>query len=157
MKKNFLKVVVLAVMFVFLAITAADAAITLTWDPPTTNVDGTPLTDLEGYRVYYGTASGNYDTNIDATNVVSYEVEGLIPGNTYYFAVTAYDTSGNESDYSNEVSGIADGLGVINLRIVANEATGPGYSWCWDWNTESNLAGYHVIWARTRAELETKV
>lgn len=76
---------------------------TLTWDAPTTNADGTPLTDLAGYKVYYGTTSGNYTEVIDAGNVTTYKVENLSPG-TYYFTVTAYDTSGNESDYSNEVS-----------------------------------------------------
>ena len=38
---------------------------TLTWDPPTTNVDATPLTDLGGYKLYYGTASGNYTINVN--------------------------------------------------------------------------------------------
>jgi hypothetical protein len=76
---------------------------TLTWDAPTTNADGTPLTDLAGYKVYYGTTSGNYTEVIDAGNVTTYKVENLSPG-TYYFTVTAYDNSGNESGYSNEVS-----------------------------------------------------
>lgn len=76
----------------------------LTWDPPTTNTDGTPLTDLAGYKVYYGTASGNYDTIVDAGNATSYTVTSLISDVTYYFATTAYDTSANESGFSNEVS-----------------------------------------------------
>lgn len=76
---------------------------TLTWDAPTTNADGTPLTDLAGYKVYYGISSGNYTVSIDVGNVTTYKIDDLSPG-TYYFAVTAYDTSGNESDYSNEVS-----------------------------------------------------
>ena len=87
--------------------------VTLTWTAPKTNADGTALTDLAGYRIYYGTVSGNYtevkdvgipscDTNGDETEC-SYTIENLSPG-TWYFAVTAYDTSGNESDYSNETS-----------------------------------------------------
>ncbi|NOZ69431.1 MAG: hypothetical protein GXP46_09380, partial [Deferribacteres bacterium] len=78
--------------------------VTLTWTPPTTNADGTPLTDLAGFKVYYGTASGNYSQVIDVNdpNQTQYQVTGLTNGQTYYFAVTAYDTSGNESDYSNE-------------------------------------------------------
>ncbi len=75
----------------------------LTWDPPTTNTDGSPLTDLGGYRIYYGVSSGNYTQSIDVGNVTTYQVTGLTDGVTYYFAVTAYDISGNESDYSNEV------------------------------------------------------
>ncbi len=77
--------------------------VTLSWDPPTTNVDGTPVSDLAGYRIYYGLSSRNYSWVIDVGNVNTYKIENLSPG-TYYFAVTAYDTSGNESDYSNEVS-----------------------------------------------------
>ncbi|MEW6417446.1 MAG: Ser-Thr-rich GPI-anchored membrane family protein [Nitrospirota bacterium] len=76
---------------------------TLSWDPPTTNADGTPLLDLAGYNVYYGNTSSNYSQIIDVGNVTAYTVANLNNG-TYYFAVTAYDTSGNESEYSNEVS-----------------------------------------------------
>jgi hypothetical protein len=42
-----------------------DGVVTLTWMPPTTNVDGTALDDLEGYRIYYGTSSGAYSNMID--------------------------------------------------------------------------------------------
>jgi len=85
--------------------TATNSAI-LSWDPPTTNVDGTPLTDLAGYKIYYGTQSRSYDhvITIEDPDVTTYEVTDLTPGETYYFAVTAFDVSGNESDYSNEVS-----------------------------------------------------
>jgi hypothetical protein len=76
---------------------------TLTWDPPTTNADGTPLTDLAGYRIYYGTLTRNYIKVINIGNVTTYTIKNLNP-DTYYFAVTAYDNSGNESGYSNELS-----------------------------------------------------
>lgn len=75
---------------------------TLTWDAPTNNADGTPLTDLAGYKIYYRTPSGYYTEVIDVGNVTTYKIENLNPG-TYYFTVTAYDTSGNESGDSNEV------------------------------------------------------
>lgn len=76
---------------------------TLTWDAPTTNVDGTPLTDLAGYKLYYGTSSGNYTVTIDVGNVTTYNLDSFPPG-TYYFVLTAYDISGNESEYSTEIS-----------------------------------------------------
>jgi hypothetical protein len=79
-------------------------SVTLSWDAPTTNTDGTPLTDIAGYKVYYGTEYGNYTQNIDVGNVTTYKVANLTEGLTYYFAVTAYDTSANESTYSNDVS-----------------------------------------------------
>lgn len=77
---------------------------TLLWAPATTNSDGTPLSDLAGYRVYYGTASGNYTTTVDVSDpaATSAQIDGLTPNTTYYFAVTAYDSSGNESSFSNE-------------------------------------------------------
>ena len=82
---------------------------TLTWTPSTTYLDGTPLTDLAGFKVYYGTASNTYTQAVDAgltatPSIPTYTVNNLMTGETYYFAVTAYDTSGNESSYSNEVS-----------------------------------------------------
>jgi uncharacterized protein YjdB len=81
--------------------TTGDA--TLAWNAPTTHVDGTPLTDLAGYKIYYGTASGSYTTVIDVGNVTTSVVGNLTSG-TYYFAVTAYDVYGSESGYSNEGS-----------------------------------------------------
>jgi hypothetical protein len=70
---------------------------TLTWEPST-------LTNLGGYKVYIGTASGVYGTPITVGNVTSYLVANLGIGSTYYFAVTNYNTSGIESGFSNEVS-----------------------------------------------------
>jgi hypothetical protein len=79
----------------------------LSWVAPTTNSDGTALTDLAGYKVYYGTASGVYGTPTDAGNVITYTLTGLTKGQTYYVAVTAYDTSNNESVKSTEGNGAA--------------------------------------------------
>jgi PKD repeat protein len=75
---------------------------TLTWNPPTTNIDDTLLTDLAGYKIYYGIASGNYTQIIDIGNVSTYQINNLTDGLTYYFVVRAYDTSANESGNSNE-------------------------------------------------------
>lgn len=64
--------------------------------------------DLSGYRIYYGTAPGEYQQpygqGITVGNVTRYTVGGLSHGTTYYFAVTAYSASNGESAYSNEVS-----------------------------------------------------
>ena len=80
------------------------ANVTFSWTPPHTNSDGTPLTDLAGYKVYSGVSSRNYTQNTDVGNVTSYTVTNLSGGTTYYFAVTAYDTSGNQSSFSNELT-----------------------------------------------------
>ncbi len=96
---------ILLIFFAILIITNpvwAGTAI-LSWNPPMTNADGTPLTDLVGYKVYYGNSSGSLATSLDVGNVTQYTLD-LTDGLTYYFAVTAYDTSGNESGFSNVVS-----------------------------------------------------
>jgi hypothetical protein len=77
---------------------------TLSWNATTTNIDGTPLEGLEGYKVYYGTESKKYKVSYDVKNVTTYDIDDLIDWHTYYFTVTAYDTSGNESPYSEEIS-----------------------------------------------------
>lgn len=63
---------------------------------------------VKGYRVYYGTRSGQYlqqrGAGLDAGVSTEYLVAGLATGATYYFAVTGYDDAGNESDYSAEAS-----------------------------------------------------
>lgn len=83
---------------------AASLSATVSWTPVTTNTDGSPLTELAGYRVHYGTQSGNYTTTVDITDPAAANaiISNLQAGTTYYFVVTAYDTSGNQSQYSNE-------------------------------------------------------
>ena len=74
---------------------------TLTWQPPTQNEDGTALTDLAGYNIYWGTTPGNYPNSvtIDNESVTTYVVENLAPG-TYEFVATSFNTAGVESRYS---------------------------------------------------------
>src|SRR5207249_4246245 len=82
--------------------TVSAAQVTLTWDPNT-------YPDLAGYKLYYGTSSGSYQFSVDVGNQTSYSLAGLLEGQIYYFAVTAYNSSGVESAFSNEVSiAIAD-------------------------------------------------
>ena len=78
----------------------------LGWIPPTENSDGSPLTDLSGYVVYWGTTKGNHSSSVTLENpgLTTYVVENLAPGQTYYFVVTAYNEAGLESDDSNEAS-----------------------------------------------------
>jgi PKD repeat protein len=103
------------------------AQVRLTWTAPTTNADGTPLTDLAGYRVYFGLASRRYGAPIDVGRTTSYALTGLAGGQRYYAAVTAYDTSGNESVYSAEVSFVAppDAAPVANFTASPTSGTAP--------------------------------
>lgn len=102
-KINLASIILILASFIFTEQLIAGTA-TLSWTAPTTNADGTTLTDLAGYKVYYGTTSGNYSQSVDIGNLTAYQVINLTDGATYYFAVTAYDTSANESSFSNEVS-----------------------------------------------------
>ena len=101
-------VLVVALFFVFGVVTEAVAAeytVTLTWNPTTTNTDGSPITDLGGYVVYYGPASLSYVEQLDVGNVTTFQwLIDVEPGSTQYFNVSAYDTSGNSSDYNGEVA-----------------------------------------------------
>ena len=89
---------------VMLSITAASTNVTISWDAPTTNTDGSPLTNLAGYKVYLGTAPRSYTSSVDAGQAKSIVLTNLTQGKTYYFTVTAYNTSNIESAYSAELS-----------------------------------------------------
>jgi len=87
-------------IFVGAAVTAPKAfaaQVALAWDPNTE-------ADLAGYKIHYGNTSGSYSAHIDVHNVTNYTITGLVEGQNYYLAASAYDSSGNESGYSNEVS-----------------------------------------------------
>ena len=93
MKKLFTILAILAIAGI-----AQAATVQVTWNPNTEP-------DLSGYKLYHGTASGQYGEPVDVGNVTGHVME-ITPeyGATYYFALTAYDTSGNESGYSDEAS-----------------------------------------------------
>lgn len=75
----------------------AQQSVELLWNP-------SPDTNVVGYNIYYGISSGHYTSEISAGNNTTVEVTGLVQGVTYYFAATSYDSSGDESDFSNEAS-----------------------------------------------------
>ena len=80
-KRIFLFIYLLFTIVISLNASSAFAGTaTLSWDAPTTNADGTPLTDLAGYKVYYGTSSHTYSQNIDVSNVTTYTVNNLTDG-----------------------------------------------------------------------------
>ena len=71
---------------------------TLSWSPPTTREDGSTLTNLAGYKIYYGTDENSLDNivSLDNPGLARYTVDGLAAG-TYYFSITAVDSAGAES------------------------------------------------------------
>ncbi len=78
---------------------------TLSWTAPTKNADGSPITDLAGYHVYYGTDPRNFTQTIKISGAghTTCVVYGLSAGK-YYFAVSAYNAMGRESMKSNVLS-----------------------------------------------------
>jgi len=113
----------LAGMFLICA-TARAAEVSVSWTFAANNVDGTPLTDLAGAKVYYGASSSNYTQVVDVSGgqpgqACSFTVTGLVAGVTYYFNGTAYNTAGLESDFCAEVAKIAVDP-VINLAPVVS-------------------------------------
>lgn len=81
-----------------------DGTALVSWTPPDQNEDGTALTDLAGYRIHYGNAPGDYEYSIILDNVgmSSYLIENLGKAD-WYFAMTAFNSLGIESAYSDEV------------------------------------------------------
>jgi hypothetical protein len=91
-----------------IAVVAAGASssnVSLSWQPPTENSDGSALVDLAGYVIHYGTVSNDYTSAITITNpgLTSFVVEDL-PAGTYYFSMTSKATNGEESKLSTEAS-----------------------------------------------------
>src|SRR5664280_1352135 len=96
----------------------ATQSVSLAWDP-------SPDTNVVGYKVYYGVASRTYTNIVDVGDVTNTTISGLVEGTTYYFAVTAYNILGMESDFSAEVSytvPVSTGTGnqAPTLNAIAN-------------------------------------
>ena len=134
---------------IFLCVLPCALAATLEWDR-------NPETNVIGYRVYVGRVARLYDSVLDIGNQISTQVP-VSPGTTY-FAVTAYDSDGLESDYSEEVfytlpcpdcptneppvltngpPAIVQGVQLVNGFLT------------WSANTETNLTGYFVHFSHT--------
>ena len=88
---------ILTVLLMLISTSLFAGNVTVSWDANSES-------DLAGYKIYYGTASGNYDKVVNVGNTSSQKIENLTDGQTYYFVVTAFDASGNESDFSAEVN-----------------------------------------------------
>lgn len=92
-----MKNVLFVILFLLFPALIFGAGIQVSWDPNTES-------DLAGYKIYFGTASGVYGAPIDVGNNTTYIFNNATEKNTYYIVLTAYDTSGNESAYSVESS-----------------------------------------------------
>ncbi len=88
---------------------AAQGAVTLSWMPPTENEDGSYLTDLAGYWVYWGNNPGTYTEwmRIDNPGLTAIVIESLVPG-SWEFAMTSFNADGVESGLSNAVTRVVE-------------------------------------------------
>jgi hypothetical protein len=79
----------------------AQGTATLSWLMPTQNTNGSPLTDLAGVRIYYGSSESNLSQNVQLSgaSTMSYTLSGLAAG-TWYFGAQAYTTTGQHSALS---------------------------------------------------------
>jgi len=84
---------------------AASGSATLNWSAPTQNTNGTPLTNLAGFHIYYGTSAGNLNQTVQVANagLTTYVLSDLAAG-IWYFSINAYSTTGAESVISNIAS-----------------------------------------------------
>lgn len=80
---------------------AGTGSVTLAWDPPASNTDGTPLNSLTGYRIYYGTSASTLSQSVDVNSgsATTFTVQGLASG-TWYFAIQAVSVEGTASELS---------------------------------------------------------
>ncbi len=76
-------------------------SVSFSWSAPMTNANGTYLSDLGGYNIYDGMSSRTYSNSVNVGSQTGATISSLSAG-IWCFAVTSYDLSGNESDFSNE-------------------------------------------------------
>jgi hypothetical protein len=127
-----------ALILLLLSVSVYAADVTLAWDANTE-------TDLAGYKIYTGIASGSYNQIINVGLVTTYTVTGLAPGE-HYFAATAYNTSALESSYSNEVSQVILSIAPIITSIFASSILTTEATIVWTTSSEcSGIALYGLI------------
>ena len=102
---------------------AYSAQVIVTWHP-------NKESDIAGYRLHFGSERGKYTSTVDVGNQTSWVLSNIGSGRRYYFAATAYDVDGNESDYSQEVvhtvgSHDADGDGISDDDEMGIYGTDP--------------------------------
>jgi hypothetical protein len=107
----FLRIAAVALLAWLIPLGSSAGEVGLSWDPPAI------ATDVAGYKVYHGSASGSYSAAEDAGNQLAFRVKNLPGILTYYFAVTAYNAAGYESVFSNEVFVALAPDPARNLRI----------------------------------------
>lgn len=112
----FLRLIFAAVFLLALPLHSLAADVALAWDSNTES-------DIAGYQVAYGLASGNYRSIIDVGNATAYRVNDLDANRTYYFAVRAYTFQGAMSAFSSEVSTTTGATPLIMTSLAMNQSS----------------------------------
>ncbi|MGA2242826.1 MAG: DUF4082 domain-containing protein [Verrucomicrobiota bacterium] len=99
----------------------ATGSVTLAWNRSSN-------TNVAGYNIYYGGASGTYTNEISAGNATNATVSGLVQGTTYYFAVTTCAASGMESPFSSEISYTVPSSNNLPTITLTAPSNGAGYT-----------------------------
>lgn len=139
----FRKTVCISIVLIFCLFACAYAA-RLVW-----NANTEP--DLAGYKVYRGQSSGSYDHVVDVGNVTEHQIEGLNPG-TYFYSVTAYNTSGAESGFSNEVIYAESPQAIApatDINVAWQEVRPMGFSYIAGLGAYQNASGTSLSLAST--------
>jgi hypothetical protein len=139
--------VALVALAVFLG-RAADAAqsLTLAWNP-------SAASGVAGYHIYYGDDGTNFQYEMDAGTNTTYEVTGLVEGQTVSFVVTSYNAQGVESTPSNLISYIVPGMVSVSPKAgprspaVINFPVAPGHTY--QVQASVDLATWSTIWQTT--------
>ena len=111
-----------------LTVTSGDQTADLAWTAPTTNADGSFMSDLAGYNVYRGTesATGTFSKlNSSLHSSTSYNDTSLTNGTTYYYYVTAVDTDDNESQASSVKIALYGSQGIEGTIEQFDISSGP--------------------------------
>lgn len=103
-----------------------NAATVVATVPVTVVFNPSPSTNAVGYKIYSGTAHTNYTRIVDVGTNLTAKIEGFTIGQRYYFAATAYDSDGQESLFSNELTAVAQNETFISaVSQVAQSSIGP--------------------------------
>ena len=116
------------------------AQVTLAW-----NANKEP--DLAGYRIYYGTSSGVYPFEVDLGKNTGCSISSLQEGTTYFFAATAYDTDGNESEFSVELSHTIRSKTNPTTVVVDNGDIGTSHTGTWKVSSGKNPYGNNSLYS----------
>jgi len=105
------------ILFASQGLVMAAQSVSFRWSPNTEP-------DVAGYRVHYGVASRTYTQIVDVGDSTTATITNLLPGTTYYFALTAYNSVGLQSDYTGELVYSAPMvLAPLQIRIVPPRQT----------------------------------